>query len=191
MNMPIENNTFDACYAIEATVHASSLERVYGEAYRVLKPGGVFGCYEWLMTDKFDSTNPEHLRIVRGIELGNGISRLVTAKECLQALATVGFKVESVQDLALNEDEIQWYTPLQGSLQASASFYDYVTYLRTTSTGRATTTYFVKTLETLGLVAPGSAKVSGILQTAADSLVEAAVLGIFTPMYLFVARKPE
>ncbi|KAF8952527.1 Delta(24)-sterol C-methyltransferase, partial [Haplosporangium bisporale] len=145
----------------------------------------------WLMTDKYDPTNPEHLRIVRGIELGNGITRLVTAKECLQALATVGFKVEKVTDLAENEDKVQWYSPLQGSMQASAAFWDYVTFLRTTTTGRATTTYLLRTLETLGLVAPGSAKVSGILQTAADSLVEAAVLGIFTPMYLFVARKPE
>ncbi|KAI9234303.1 MAG: sterol 24-C-methyltransferase [Podila humilis] len=191
MHMPVDDNTFDACYAIEATVHASTLEGVYGEAYRVLKPGGVFGCYEWLMTDKYDPTNPEHLRIVRGIELGNGITRLVTAKECLQALATVGFKVEKVTDLAENEDKVQWYSPLQGSMQASAAFWDYVTFLRTTTTGRATTTYLLRTLETLGLVAPGSAKVSGILQTAADSLVEAAVLGIFTPMYLFVARKPE
>lgn len=32
MNMPLEKNSFDACYAIEATVHASSLEGVYGEA---------------------------------------------------------------------------------------------------------------------------------------------------------------
>jgi len=65
-----------------------------------------------------------------------------------------------------------------------------LTVLRTTTAGRAATTYIVKTLETLGLVAAGSAKVSGILQTAADSVLEGAELGIFTPMYFFVARKP-
>lgn len=33
--------SFDAVYAIEATVHAPTWEGVYGEIKRVLKPGGV------------------------------------------------------------------------------------------------------------------------------------------------------
>ena len=34
-------NSFDAVYAIEATVHAPTFEGVYGEIMKVLKPGGV------------------------------------------------------------------------------------------------------------------------------------------------------
>jgi sterol 24-C-methyltransferase len=34
-------NTFDAVYAIEATVHAPECEAVYGEVFKVLKPGGI------------------------------------------------------------------------------------------------------------------------------------------------------
>ena len=34
-------NSFDAVYAIEATVHAPTWEGVYGEILKVLKPGGV------------------------------------------------------------------------------------------------------------------------------------------------------
>ena len=34
-------NSFDAVYAIEATVHAPSFEGIYGEIKRVLKPGGI------------------------------------------------------------------------------------------------------------------------------------------------------
>ena len=34
-------NSFDAVYAIEATVHAPTWEGVYGEIMKVLKPGGV------------------------------------------------------------------------------------------------------------------------------------------------------
>ena len=44
--MPFPDNTFDAVYAIEATVHAPSLAGVYSEIFRVLKPGGTFGVYE-------------------------------------------------------------------------------------------------------------------------------------------------
>lgn len=190
MNMPLEDATYDACYAIEATVHASTLEGVYGEAYRILKPGGVFGCYEWVMTDKYDATNPEHLRIVRGLEVGNGVAKMMTRKDCLQALETVGFTVEKHQDMGETEDKIKWYYPLEGDIRQANAFWDYLTVLRTTTAGRAATTYMVRTLEALGLAAPGSTKVSTILQTAADSVLEGALLGIFTPMYFFVARKP-
>lgn len=34
-------NSFDAVYAIEATVHAPNFEGIYGEIKKVLKPGGV------------------------------------------------------------------------------------------------------------------------------------------------------
>ena len=34
-------NSFDAVYAIEATVHAPEFEGVYGEIMKVLKPGGI------------------------------------------------------------------------------------------------------------------------------------------------------
>ena len=33
--------THDVVYAIEATVHAPSFEGIYGEIFKVLKPGGV------------------------------------------------------------------------------------------------------------------------------------------------------
>ncbi|KAI7817833.1 sterol 24-C-methyltransferase [Gamsiella multidivaricata] len=190
MNMPIDDNSYDACYAIEATVHASTLEGVYGEAYRILKPGGVFGCYEWVMTDKYDPTNPEHLRIVRGLEVGNGIAKMMTVKDCVKALETVGFTIEKNTDMGATDDKIKWYYPLQGDIRQANAFWDYLTVLRTTTAGRAATTYMVRALESLGLAAPGSAKVSSILQTAADSVLEGAILGIFTPMYFFVARKP-
>lgn len=34
-------NSFDAVYAIEATVHAPNWEGIYGQIKRVLKPGGI------------------------------------------------------------------------------------------------------------------------------------------------------
>ncbi|KAF9998191.1 Delta(24)-sterol C-methyltransferase [Entomortierella chlamydospora] len=194
MNMPFDDNHFDACYAIEATVHASTLEGAYREVYRILKPGGIFGNYEWVLTDKFDPTNVEHIRLVRGIEVGNGVARLVTAKECVQALKNAGFEVQTYQDISdasITGDKIPWYTPLEGDITKATSLWDLITFLRTTTPGRAFTTYMLKGLEAVHLVAPGSARVSGILQTAADSLAESARIGIFTPMFFFVARKPE
>ncbi|KAG0335094.1 Delta(24)-sterol C-methyltransferase [Podila horticola] len=190
MNMPITDNSYDACYAIEATVHASTLEGVYGEAYRILKPGGVFGCYEWVVTDKYDPTNREHLRIVRGIEVGNGVAKLVTEKDCLQALKNVGFTIEKALDSAANDDKVKWYYPLQGDICKANSVWDYTTLICTSYMGRTIATYILKTMERLHLVPPGSAAVQKILETSADSLIEGAIAGIFTPMYFFVAKKP-
>lgn len=34
-----------------------------------MKPGGVFGFYEWNMTDKWDASNPEHKEVAHGIEV--------------------------------------------------------------------------------------------------------------------------
>lgn len=142
MNMPITDNSYDACYAIEATVHASTLEGVYGEAYRVLKPRGVFGCYEWVMTDKYDPTNREHLRIVRGIEVGNDVAKLVTEKDRLRALKNMGFTIEKALDSAANDDKVKWYYPLQGDICKANSVWDYTTLICTSYMGRTLATTY-------------------------------------------------
>lgn len=49
------------------------LEEVYGEVYRVLKPGSYFASYEWVATEKFDPNNQEHIRIMDEINFGNGL----------------------------------------------------------------------------------------------------------------------
>lgn len=68
--MPFPEAYFDKAYAIEATCHASSLEEVYGEIFRTLKPGGLFADYEWLTTAKYDPENPVHKEIMLGLEVG-------------------------------------------------------------------------------------------------------------------------
>ncbi|KAG9321069.1 hypothetical protein KVV02_000683 [Mortierella alpina] len=108
MSMPFDSESFDACYAIEATFYAPSLEVVYGQVYKVLKPGGVFGCHEFALTDNYEPTNLEHRRIVRGIELGTGVGQMKTVKSCLQALGHAGFTIEKYEDLAANDDKIPW-----------------------------------------------------------------------------------
>ena len=60
---------FDSAYAVEATVHSPKLEIVYGQVFNALKPGGLFASYEWVTTSKYDENNPEHRRIIHGIEV--------------------------------------------------------------------------------------------------------------------------
>ncbi|KAK6501082.1 Delta(24)-sterol C-methyltransferase [Arthrobotrys musiformis] len=190
MQMTFEENTFDAVYAIEATVHAPSLAGVYGQIFKVLKPGGVFGVYEWLMTENYDDSNADHKRIRRGIELGDGIAQMVRIEECINALKAVGFEIEYQEDLADRPDPIPWYYPLAGNMKYCASLSDIFTIGRMTWVGRTLAHYLVGALETVGIAPQGSRKAADSLATAADALVEGGEKKLFTPMYLAVARKP-
>ncbi|BFZ53903.1 Delta(24)-sterol C-methyltransferase [Savitreella phatthalungensis] len=191
MQMPFEDATFDNVYAIEATVHAPKLEGVYGEIFRVLKPGGVFGVYEWLMTDKYDPENKKHREIAYGIEVGDGIPQMVKIEEAVRALKAVGFEIEHSQDLADDDGFVPWYYPLEGKLSNCQTLWDIATCFRMTRVGRLITQNGIGLLEKVGLAPKGTRDVGHALEVAADALVAGGQQKLFTPMYLFVARKPD
>ncbi|CAE6487667.1 unnamed protein product [Rhizoctonia solani] len=184
-------NTFDAVYAIEATVHAPTWEGVYGEIKKVLKPGGIFGVYEWCMTDAWDPSNPEHKDIAHGIEVGDGIPEMRTIKQAREALKTVGFEILHEEDLADRPDPIPWYYPLEGDIWKAQTAWDYITVWRMSWSGKIVTQTTVRVLEAFGLVPKGTFDVGEALKKAADALVRGGQQKLFTPMYLVVSRKPE
>ena len=177
-------------YAIEATVHAPSLEGIYSEIYRVLKPGGTFGVYEWLMTDKYDNTNVEHRKIRLGIEQGNGISNMVTISEGIRAMKAAGFVLEVNEDLAKRPDATPWYYPIAGDFSMLGSVYDLFTVARMTWWGRGIAHRLMRAMEIARIAPPGTQKSADNLAVAADNLVAGAKLDLFTPMYFMVGRKP-
>ncbi|PWN98733.1 putative delta(24)-sterol c-methyltransferase, partial [Tilletiopsis washingtonensis] len=183
--------SFDAVYAIEATCHAPSWEGIYGEIFRVLKPGGYFGLYEWCMTDDWDPSNADHKRIAHGIEVGDGIPEMRSIKACRTALETVGFEIEQDKDLADVGDKIPWYYPLAGDLRACQTVWDVAMCWRMTRFGEFTTQTAVSILERIGLVPKGTHDVGASLVVASRALVEGGKKKLFTPMMLFVSRKPE
>lgn len=190
MQMDFPDNSFDAVYAIEATVHAPVLEGVYSEIYRVLKPGGTFGVYEWVLTDKYDETNSRHREIAYGIEVGDGIPKMYGADVAVKGLNNVGFEVVFEQDLADVGDEIPWYYPLTGDWKYVQSLGDLFTFVRTSKLGRLFTMEATGLLEKLKIAPAGSKKVTIALEDAAVNLVDGGKLGIFTPMMLYVGKKP-
>ncbi|KAG4221820.1 Sterol 24-C-methyltransferase [Phytophthora cactorum] len=189
--MDFPDNSFDAVYAIEATVHAPKLEGVYSEIFRVLKPGGVFGVYEWLMTEDYDNDNLEHREIRLGIEQGDGISNMVKISEGLQAMKTAGFDLLHHEDLADRPDPIPWYWPLAGDWKYLQSVFDAFTIARMTWWGRAIAHNFAAFLELTRLAPAGTKKTADSLARAGDCLVAGGAKHLFTPMYLMVGKKPE
>lgn len=191
MQMEFEPETFDAVYAIEATVHAPVLEGVYAEIYKVLKPGGTFGVYEWVMTDAYDDNNPEHRKVAYGIEVGDGIPKMYPKSVAVEALQNVGFEIEFQKDLADVDDDIPWYYPLAGEFKYVQHPSDYFTIFRTSRLGRLITTEVVGLMEKIGLAPAGSKQVTIALEDAAINLVVGGKEKLFTPMMLFICKKPE
>lgn len=190
MQMDFEPESFDAVYAIEATTHAPVLEGVYNEIYKVLKPGGVFGVYEWVMTDLYDENNEEHRKIAYGIEVGDGIPKMYKREVAEKALKNVGFEILLEEDLADKGDEIPWYTPLAGEWANIKNIGDMWTFFRTSFFGRKLTTFVVGLLELFRLAPKGSVKVTDALEDAAVYLVKGGEQKLFTPMMLYIAKKP-
>ena len=188
--MAFPENSFDAVYAIEATVHAPSLEGVYSQIFRVLKPGGVFGVYEWVMTDAYDNDNARHREIRRAIEQGDGISNMEKTEVALKAIEAAGFQLELNEDLAEKNDPIPWYWPLTGDFRYMNSMFDFLTILRLTKVARYSVHMFIGALEKIGLASEGTQKIADSMLVAGDSLVAGGREKLFTPMYLMVARKP-
>ncbi|KAJ7031942.1 delta-sterol C-methyltransferase [Mycena alexandri] len=183
-------NYFDAVYAIEATCHAPTWEGVYGEIFKVLKPGGTFGVYEWCMTDEWDASNPKHAKLQHEIELGNGIPEMRPLKLARQALSTVGFEIQHEEDLAERPDVVPWYYPLEGDIRKAQTFWDYITVWRMSWSGMFVTHNALRIMEWFRMVPKGTHDVGEALRIAALSLVEGGQLKLFTPMYLVVSKKP-
>lgn len=172
-------------------MHAPSLQGAYGQIFRVLKPGGRFGVYEWVMTDKFDESNPDHRAIRLGIERGNGIVNMRARSAAIEAIKAAGFILEYEDDLAGRSDPIPWYYPIAGELKHARSLWDMLTVLRMTKFGQGSMGRLLWTLETLLLAPPGTNETATELARSADALVEGGRQGLFTPMYLMIGRKPE
>ena len=183
MRMDVPDDSFDAAYAIEATVHAPTKVDCYGEVFRVLKPGGCFAAYEYCLTGRFDPGSPRHQQIKSNIESGGALPDIPVANRIDDALRQVGFELLETRDLAENPGlGLPWYQPLAGSRFSVAEF-------RRSRVGRMATRGTLRLLEALGVVPKGTVRVSEILNLCATGMVAAGRLGIFTPMYFLHARK--
>lgn len=182
-SLPLADNSFDGAYEFQATCHAPNRRAVYSEIYRVLKPGASFVGDEWCLTPAYDADNPEHRRIKRDIEVGNGLPDIVSIHGVLDALRGAGFDIVLHVDLASSgSPETPWHLPLSKRWSMAQ--------LQCTRVGRAITTRLLKLMELVRVAPVGTAAVNELLCTAADSLAQGGRTGIFTPLYFLHARKP-
>ena len=184
MQVPENDDHYDAAFTIEATPHAPDKTAAFQEIFRVLRSGACFAGYEWCLTEDFDPSNEEHLRIKQHIVTGTGLPDLALTSEVCDALRMAGFEILEARDLAPESHPgMPWYRALQGRDLSLTS-------IPRTPIGRALTNVVLRVGERLRMVPEGTTAVSTLLNKAADELVEGGKSGVFTPMFFFLTRKP-
>lgn len=186
MKIPFPKATFDHVYAIEATCHAPDRTGCYRQIFEVLKEGGVFGGYEWTMTDAYDPDNADHRRWKHGIEEGNSLPVLTHYSDIVNHLKAAGFEVIEAVDIALEEQlnglASGWWESFSGGYTLSN--------FKHTKPGRFVTNKACEIMEFLRIAPKGTATTAHVLAETGDALASAGESGIFTPMFFFLARKP-
>ena len=185
MQIPADDDLYDAAMDIQAVCHAPDKTTVFREIFRVLRPGACFVGCDWCLTEDFDPGNAEHLRIKKDIMMGNGLPDIVFSSEFCTALRMAGFELLESRDLGPeSHPETPWYRALQGRDLRLTS-------IPRTPIGRALTNLALRAGERFRLVPEGTTVVSTLLNEGADALVEGGRSGIFTPVFFFLARKPQ
>ncbi|WP_420438360.1 sterol methyltransferase [Candidatus Palauibacter sp.] len=185
MQIPEGQGSYDAVIAIESMPHAPEKTAAFREIFRVLRPGGLLGGYDWCLTEAFDSRDAKHRRMKTDIMRGNALPEIAFTTEVCTSLETAGFELLAARDLAFESDpQTPWYRSLQGRDLSLRS-------IPRTPIGRALTNLALRAGEKLRVVPEGARAVSTFLNRAADALVEGGETGIFTPMFYFLARKPR
>ena len=167
-----KGRAFDGAYAIEAACHASNTTAMYKQVFQVLKPGALFASYEWLRTEKYDKNNKLHVDVVDGIAEGNALPEVRTIEDCIEAAKAAGFDVQFTFDRA-TVGAVPWQQAMKSARRAA-----YLTHLLTGM------------LEFVGFAPKGTQAVHTMLLKAAVNLEKGGDLGIFSPMYLIVMKKP-
>lgn len=182
----IDAASYDAGYAIESTCHAPDKAHAFAEIYRVLKPGALFWGQEMCMTDTFDADSNDHQQIKNELMLGIALKDIATFAEVNSALESVGFQVIEAADRNVQDGpSIPWYQPMERQGNTLRGLF------RRTPLGRKAMIGGLWLAERIRLFPAGSAGVVKMMDRTADAYVAGGRTGIFTPLYCFLARKPE
>ena len=92
LNIPFADNSFDVSYMIHVGMNIADKDVLFSEAFRVTKPGGVFGIYDVMLLGNCELQYPLPWAVE---EDGNAIA---SATDYISALIKAGFSLKNEDD---------------------------------------------------------------------------------------------
>lgn len=164
------DNTFDHIYEIQVVFSLSrNLGEVFKNIHRMLKPGGRFGCLDWVSKEKYNPKDPHHQDLLRRIKPLIGAIGTPGCLEVAELLKKAGFKILKAEDVSLNGMQ----APL---IQKADKFF--------TRVGK-TIEFLVK----YKMIPAHFKRMFDRLTQDADAFIEADEMGITTSSYYVLAEK--
>lgn len=110
-DLPFADGSFDAAMTIHAAMNIAAKDRLYSEARRVARPGGVFAVYDVLQGEGGDVIFPVPWA------RDPSISFLVTPDEMESLLTSAGFTLVAVRDST--DDSERWFKEMAARIAES------------------------------------------------------------------------
>ncbi|CAG8117507.1 unnamed protein product [Penicillium nalgiovense] len=91
--LPFADESFDAFYQIQALSLCKDPTTLFGEIFRVVKPGARISLLDWVSLSRYDVENPKHTELMRRVKPLIGAVGTPTPQSLEKALTDSGFKV--------------------------------------------------------------------------------------------------
>jgi sterol 24-C-methyltransferase len=169
--LPFADETFDACYEIQALSYAKDLVAVFSEIFRVLRPGARFSYLDWVLLPDYDENNAEHVQLVHRACGLLGAVESPSVHDVVIAMQKAGFRIVLSENPSINGQQHQM-------ISAEDKYFQYLR--KAVDVGiqcRLMPKYFGPLLDRLML--------------NADALITLDEMGIGTTAYHIVVEKPD
>ncbi|KAJ8602157.1 hypothetical protein CTAYLR_003509 [Chrysophaeum taylorii] len=183
----MERGSYDRVYFMESLSHCEDRSKPLEQARLLLKPGGLVGAWQWMLTPKFNYSDPVHVELKRGMEYGGGLRNLNKPEERIREMERAGLEVIESWDMGdegIRRGHKPWWVPL-------AEGHDFFTKMRSSHVGRKLTMATVWLLETLRVAEKGTYNTALMMEHCGYSAATAGQLGVFTPMWVMIAKPKE
>jgi len=184
----MERGSYDRVYFMESLSHSEDRALPLEQARLLLKPDGLVGAWQWMLTPAFNYSDPSHVELKRGMEYGGGLRNLNKPEERVKEMERAGLEVIESWDMGvegIKRGHKGWWVPI-------AEGHDLFTKLRSSHFGRKLTMATVWFLEAVGVAETGTYKTALMMEHCGYSAAVAGQRGIFTPMWIMIARpKPR
>jgi len=169
--LPFPDESFDALYYVQVIGgYGTDLKKLFKEAFRVLKPGGMAAFEDYIVLPKYNKSDALHKRYVQKSKAVLGVVHYYTDKEFTDALDGAGFETFHRRNVSVTNQAIL--------LEKDRDFFMPLTAV-------------VSFLNSVGVVPKHFAELLNRMTEGTEDCIEAHRQGLVTGDMETLARKPR